>query len=116
MYIRRRDIAMCILLSIVTCGIYSIYWFICLTDESNAVAGEQGTPGGVAFLLSIVTCGIYFIYWSYRLGEKMDKARAYNNVPTGSLGIVFLLLSLFGLGIVTYALAQNEINKYANTL
>lgn len=116
MNIRRRDIAMCILLSIVTCGIYGIYWFICLTDESNAVAGEQGTSGGVAFLLSIVTCGIYFIYWSYKLGEKMDKARAYNNVPTGSLGIVFLLLSLFGLGIVTYALAQNEINKYANTL
>ncbi len=116
MYIRRRSIGLCILLSIVTCGIYGLYWFICLTDESNAVAGEPGTSGPVALLLSIVTCGIYFFYWGYKLGEKLDKARAYNNVPSGSLGIVFLLLNIFGLGIITYALAQNEINKYASVL
>ena len=116
MSIRRRSIGVCILLSIVTCGIYGLYWFICLTDESNAVAGEQGTSGGMALLLSIVTCGIYYFYWSYKLGEKMDKARTYNNVAPGSLGIVFLLLSIFGLGIITYTLAQNEINKYATVL
>ena len=45
MYIRRRSIGLCILLSIVTCGIYGLYWFICLTDESNAVMAPAGTLG-----------------------------------------------------------------------
>ena len=54
--IQERNIALCIVLSIVTCGLYGIYWFICLTNEMNAVAKVEGTSGGVAFLLSIITC------------------------------------------------------------
>ena len=116
MYIRYRNVAVCILLSFVTCGLYGLYWFVCMTDEANAVSGEPDTSGGAALLLSLVTCGIYYFYWNYKMGDKLDKARAYNGVATGSLGIVFLLLSIFGLGIVSEALAQNEINKYANAV
>ena len=58
--IQRRSIAMCIVLSLVTCGIYGIYWFICLTNDCNAVSNDpDGTSGGVAFLLTLITCGIY---------------------------------------------------------
>ncbi len=38
--IQRRSIAMCIVLSLVTCGIYGIYWFICLTNDCNAVSND----------------------------------------------------------------------------
>ena len=114
--VRYRSIATCIILSIVTCGIYGLYWFITLTDDSNAVAGEVGTSGGMALVLSLVTCGIYYFYWCYKVGDKLDKARTFNNQPAGSLNIVFLLLGIFGLGIIVYALAQNEINKYANAI
>ena len=51
--IQQRNIALCIILSIVTCGIYGIIWFIKLTDETNMVtppnpAGKPYTSGGVA--------------------------------------------------------------------
>lgn len=36
--IQKRNIAMYIILSIVTCGIFGIYWFICLTDDSKLAA------------------------------------------------------------------------------
>ncbi|MCR5297346.1 MAG: DUF4234 domain-containing protein, partial [Clostridiales bacterium] len=32
---KNRNIVVCIILSIVTLGIYGIYWFIKMTDESN---------------------------------------------------------------------------------
>lgn len=38
MGIEQRNIGLCIVLSIVTCGIYGIYWFIKLTDEVNVLA------------------------------------------------------------------------------
>ena len=116
MGIRYRSIAMCIVLSLVTCGFYSIYWMYCIANDANAVAGESDTPGGTVILLTLVTCGLYGLYWSFRLGEKLDKARAFNNAPTGSLHILYLLLSIFGFSIVTFALAQNEINKYATAV
>ena len=31
--IKQRNIGICILLSIVTCGIYGLYWFVVLTDD-----------------------------------------------------------------------------------
>ncbi len=114
MYIRYRNVAVCILLSIITCGIYNLYWFVRMTDEVNAVSGEPDTSGGAALLLTLVTCGIYYFVWNYKIGDKLDRTRAYNGLATDSYGLVFLLLSLFGLGIVSQALAQNEINKYAN--
>lgn len=36
--IQQRNIAVCIILSIVTCGIYGIYWFIVLSNDTNTVS------------------------------------------------------------------------------
>lgn len=112
--VQQRSIAMCIILSIVTCGIYGIYWFICLTNDTNAVAQTEGTSGGMAFLLSLVTCGIYGLYWMYKQGEKLDNAkRAKGLSGESNSGILYLILSLFGLGIISYALMQDSLNKLA---
>lgn len=40
--IQQRNIAMCIILSIVTCGIYGLYWYACLTNDTNTAAGTDG--------------------------------------------------------------------------
>lgn len=110
--VRPRSVPMCIILSIITCGIYGLYWFVCLNDDINEVTGEPGTSGAMALLFSLVSCGIYSIYWAYKMGDKLDRARARNQVPQGSLSILSLVLSIFGLGIVAWAIMQNEINHY----
>lgn len=111
--IKERNIAVCIILSIVTCGIYGIYWFICLNDDTNALAGEEKPTGVVAFLLTLVTCGIYGLYWMFKQGEKIDNAKSSRGVVSSNSGILYLILGIFGLGIVSYALMQNELNKLA---
>lgn len=110
--VQPRSIPLCIVLSVITCGIYGLYWFVCLTNEVNEVTQENDTSGGMALLLSIITCGIYGIYWAYKMGDKLDRARTRNNVPTGSFPILFLVLNIFGLGIVTCAIIQSELNHY----
>lgn len=112
--IQQRSVALCIILSIVTCGIYGIYWFICLNNDANTASGTYGTSGGVAFILSIVTCGIYLLYWMYKQGEKIDAAKTSRGMISSNSGIMYLLLAVFGLGIISYALMQSELNKMAN--
>ena len=108
MNIAKRDIAISIILSIVTCGIYGIYWMIKLNDEINELAGDSGaTSGGMVFVLTIVTCGIYSWFWLYKMGEKCDVIKKTNS----SSAIIYLVLGLFGLGIVSYCLMQDTINK-----
>ena len=110
--VRPRSIPLCIILSLITCGIYFIYWFICLTDEVGEVTQEQDTSGIAAFLFSLITCGIYSIYWGWKMGDKLDRARMRSHVPPASFPILFLVLNLFGLTIVTCAIIQSELNRY----
>ena len=108
---KNRNIALCIILTIVTCGIYGIYWFITMTNEMNElVPDDYQTSGGMAFLLSLVTCGLYTIYWAYKMGLKVNKAQ---DNPSANNHILMIVFSLFGLGIVNYCLIQAEINKVA---
>lgn len=38
---KNRNIALCIIFSIITFGIYGIYWFICLTNEMNMATPDE---------------------------------------------------------------------------
>lgn len=70
---------------------------------------------GMCILLTIVTCGIYGWYWAYKMGEKVDIIKNRGGMPSSNSGILFVVLQLFGLGIIDYALAQDAINKYSGT-
>ena len=103
-----RSIPLCIIFSLITCGIYGIYWMIKLNDEVNIVSGEPyATSGGMVFLFSIITCWIYSLYWLYKMGERCDRIRGMN----GSSGILYLILGLVGFSIISYCLIQDTLNK-----
>ncbi len=110
---KERNIALCIVLSIITCGIYGIYWFISLTDDAVRISNgkEYNTSGIVAFLLTLVTCGIYGIYWYYQMGKSIYSAQQDKGLNATDNSILYLVLGILGLGIVSYALIQNELNK-----
>lgn len=109
-----RNIALSIVFSIITCGIYSIYWFVVLTDEINREKPEYAAElSGVAcFLISLITCNIYGIYWAFKIGEKLDTIKDERGIPTGrDSNIMYLILELIGFNVIVLALAQNEMNK-----
>lgn len=110
--VEERNIAMCIILSLVTCGIYGLYWFVCLTEDTNAATNEEGTSGVMALVFTLITCGIYGLYWAYKCGEKLDKAKTDRGMSASNGGVLYLILYIFG-GIIAYALIQNELNKLA---
>ncbi len=111
--IQQRNIAVAIILSIVTCGIYSIYWFIVLSDDVGRANNNPNISGGIAFLLNLVTCGIYGIYWSYKMGKEMYAANQKAGIASSDNSILYLILSLFGFQIITWAILQNELNTFA---
>ena len=111
MTIKNRSLPMCVILSIVTFGIYGIYWFVKITNESNELAPQNATAsGGKAVLFTILTLGFYSIYWNYKLGAKVDEAKG----TEANSAVLYLVLGLIGLGIVNLCLAQSEVNKHAN--
>ena len=108
----KRNIALNIILTIVTCGLYGLYWFYKLTDDTHQVLGRQNTAsGGMAILYTILTCGIYSIYWSYKMGDAMTEVKEnYGLRADRNLSVIYLILTIFGLGIIAWALLQSSLN------
>lgn len=112
--ISKRDIVVAIILTFITCGIYGIYWFIVMTDDVNSLSDEKMASGGTAFLYSILTCGIYTFYWNYKVGQKMGEVGKKYNKPINDNSVLYLVLSIFGLGLVNYCLIQSDLNRFAD--
>ncbi len=105
----KRNVVISLILSIVTCGFYAIYWHIMLTDEINAITEDKhATSGLMTLIFCIITCGFYALYWAYKMGEKVDLLKGNRG---GSTGIMYLIIMLLGLGLLDYLLIQDTINK-----
>ena len=101
MSVKRRNFWTMLLLSIITCGIYGIYWWWCFTKDMNKVcegrSSEKPSPNYlVVILLSIVTCTIYFYIWMYKQGNRLADAADSYNVPNQTTGTSLLMWYLFG--------------------
>lgn len=101
-----------IILSIVTCGIYLIFWQMRQIRALNYLLGEEKYSSGKWFLLTIVTCGVYHFYHEYVTSQSIvDIQRKFGKPESANLPALGLVLTFLGGGIITDVIQQTEINK-----
>ena len=111
-----KNIVLNVILTLVTCGIFGIVWFIQLTDDTKELSGDETMQSGaIAFVLTLVTCGIYGFYWAYKMGKIQGATRAKYGLTETDNSIIYIILQLVGLGIVNYCLMQNDLNEIIRT-
>jgi hypothetical protein len=107
----KREPMMVVLFTILTCGIYGWFWlYTTVTEIKNALGREDINPG-MELVLSIVTCGIYMIYLFYKYPQLMMEMQDRAGRPRNDISMTTLLLAVFGLGIVSIAIMQSELNN-----
>jgi hypothetical protein len=112
----RRDIVMSIIFTVITCGIYGLYWQFKQMEIINAWLQREEYSFWTWFFLSIITCGIYAVYIEYKLAVSINTIQEQNGLTVNSnLPLICILVSVCGLGIVSNAIQQSEMNDwYAN--
>lgn len=111
-----RSIPVDIILTLVTCGLYNLYWNYKQMKSCNELLGRDEFSWGTWLLLSLVTCGIYHVYYQYKMGESLYLIEKFENVPVfDNLPMISLLGTLFGFSIVVDAIHQDQINKIYET-
>ncbi len=110
-----------IVLSILTCGIYSYYFIYSVArDVNTACAGDGKSTGGLLqfILLSILTCGIYSWWWQYSLGNRLAANAPRYGLSFTENGTTILLWLLFGsfLCFIGPFIAMNIIIKNTNSI
>ncbi len=110
-----------IVLSILTCGIYSYYFIYTVArDVNTACAGDGKSTGGLLqfILLSILTCGIYSWWWQYSLGNRLAANAPRYGLSFTENGTTILLWLLFGsfLCFIGPFIAMNIVIKNTNSI
>lgn len=106
MAIKQRNIVTCILLSLVTCGIYGIYWMIMLAKEGVSVKD----PADSAILEIVLMLFLPFV-GLFLVEKKFSEGCAARGVTHSDNSVLYLILGLVGLGIVSICMLQNDLNK-----
>lgn len=110
--INKRDIATQIILTVITCGLYGLYWIATITDDVNMLNEDNNNTSGITVvLLSILTCGLYLIYWNYDTGRKLYELGKKYDKEIADNSIVYLILSIFKADLVNLILMQSDLNK-----
>lgn len=110
----KRNQALVVIFSILTCGIYFYYWMYVLTrDVEFSLDKSDGSCNqpGLAVLYSIITCGIYQYYWWFKQGKRMAQLQAERGLAVSDNSVVYLLLQFFGLSVVSQVLLQSDMNN-----
>jgi hypothetical protein len=106
------DIAVGLVLSVVTCGLYNIYWNYRQFQAMNALLGREEYDFLKWALLTLVTCGLYHIYYEYKMGSDLYAwMREQGLEVSPNLPLIGLAFSCFGLTVIADAVYQHELNK-----
>ena len=109
--LQNRSIVSVIILTIVTCGIYGLYW---VYDTMNSLEQTTGHESGVNALATLLLCifiePVGFVMFGIGANEQLNRIKEQRGIPTTDNQVMYILLGLF-LPIVLIPIVQDEINK-----
>jgi len=114
MYIgRTRSPVAVILLSIITCGIYSLYWHYVIMDDLNKAANRE-IINPVLFLILLIVCGPFIYYIWYTVDRNLSDISRAEGTQYKENFILWLILSLMcGIGVYV---AMYQLSEAYNEL
>ena len=108
----RAGIPLYLILTILTCGLFNLYWNYRQITACNDLLGRREFSFWVWVLLSLVTCGIYHIFYQYKMGAAIVEIQAnFGRVLFDKLPVISVIVTILGFSIVVDCIHQHEINK-----
>jgi protein-S-isoprenylcysteine O-methyltransferase Ste14 len=101
--IKKRSLAVYIVLTIITFGIYGLYWVHKLAKDMNTICNGDGKKtGGLlkCFFLGLITMGIYNWVWLFMLGDRLQDNAPRYGLTFKESGTAVLLWALLGACII----------------
>jgi hypothetical protein len=105
MAIRNRNIITSLLLSLITCGVYAIYWAFMVGREAVSVKNEE--DGG---LLEGILCAMVPFLGFFLAEKKFAAGCADRGIEHENRSVFYLIMGLI-VPFVDLCLMQNDLNK-----
>lgn len=106
----KNDPIIVLLLGLVTCGLYLIYWNMKAAEVLNAVTRKELISPAIAVISGC--CPPVNIYFYYLCGEGLEELGKIIGKPDlKGKGVLLMVLSLIGFPMVSAMIVQGHINE-----
>jgi hypothetical protein len=108
----KKEIAKEVILVVITCGFYDIFWQYQQIQFVNLALGQEKYSFVRWLVFTMLTCGLYNFYHEYKMSQDFVALQLKAGLTkSDNLPMLSILLCVFGLPIVVEAIQQLEINK-----
>lgn len=108
MYIaQKRSPVSVFLLSIVTCGIYYIWWNYTTGDDINKALGREAVKTSHSIIG--LFCFPFLIYYAYQIDKAQQELCASRGLRADSNFTLWIITMLFGFGNIIYMIQSQSI-------
>ncbi len=106
----RRNVGSCVILTILTLGIFGIIWLTKICKDLNRLHGDEN-PVGAEVLLNLLV-PFYSVYWVYTKGKQMyeDSKKRGGNLTDRKF--IYLIMNLLFMQLFTLGFIQTQLNSY----
>ncbi len=116
--IKERNPVVVLVLSVVTCNIYYLFWLYATSRELKDALQDDEIKPGIDLLLALVSCSLWSVYIEYRNARKVYAALRVRDPSIKDQTDTILMLDVAGLFVgVTWLVAtyilQEDLNKLA---
>ena len=108
-YMQKRSVATVVILSIITCGIYTIVMSYIIINEMEREGAKPAVPSVVVLLLMIFAGSVGGALLGYAGNDALNQVRRQWGLPEQDNLVLWLVLGIF-FPLITLALIQNSVN------
>ena len=107
---KKRSVAAVVILNIITCGIYGVYWGYVACRDLQKESGVSKIPPIATMLLLLFVSAAGGALLGYDCNETVNAIKEQRGVNKSDNLVLWIVLGVL-LPVVTMALVQNEINQ-----
>lgn len=105
-----RSLAVCMFFSVISLGLFNIYWAHTVTYEIREVLDDLKFNPTVEVIGAILTLGLYLIFWVYKYEKQIVKISKEEGYMAKDYGLLLSILSLFLLFPFVIMIMQKQLN------
>lgn len=110
----KRSIVAVIIFSLLTCGIYAIWWTYVTCDALQRQGQKTAIPPILTTLMMLFFSNVGGALLGIDADDNINAIKIKHGMPTADNKVLWLILGIF-IPLVTIALVQYEINMMIDT-
>lgn len=107
---KNRNLAVFIILLLVTCGIYGLYWLYVATDDLEKQGQAGGQSAMIILIVSIFLPWVGYLLFGISANDNLNNIKAQRGIEQTDNKVLYIILAIV-CPIIVPILVQAEINK-----